>query len=96
MRLTKGIKLYALLFILLFNFLLINLSSSKVLALPVDPCAPYGCTYNGPCPGQSNEQEPTCCLYVIWSKSPACGMWRTVMEVQQSYPQSTRYCNYWN
>ena len=45
MRLTKGIKLYALLFILLFNFLLINLSSSKVLALPVDPCAPYGCMY---------------------------------------------------
>jgi hypothetical protein len=92
----KDRRVYFLLSVLVINFFLIPTNGVNLNAALADPCAPYGCAYNGPCAGQSNESEPTCGLYVIWSKSASCGMWRSVYTVNLPYPNSTTYCNYWN
>lgn len=72
MRFLKSKILYFSVIIIMIDLVFINYpDSNTIFALPADPCAPYSCSYNRACPGQSNESKPTCGLYVIWSRSAA-------------------------
>ncbi len=88
-------KISFIIVIILFNMAFYNQGKMDlVAAAQPDPCAPYGCCLNGPCPLSKDLWKPDCCIYTLWSIN--CSWTIPAMHYEVGYPQSMQYCDYWD